>query len=115
MAEEATTIEQPLPAQEVPEFYVDASAFYASVYDLVIEHGLRYPSASPTGPVPQVRIRMSLPHAWVVAKILNKVMREHVAKLGPISLPKAVLAELKLEDEYRQDMGGHGESGPTDR
>jgi hypothetical protein len=114
MSPEVEQTELPEPTRQVPEFYVDATALYASVYDLLIVCGLRQTSATPPTVVPQVRIRMSLQHAWIVAKILNRVMREQIAKQGPIGLPRDLLTELKLVDEYREDMGGNGEPGPAD-
>ena len=95
---------QQTPA-DLPEYYVNATKFYATPYDVVIDHFLRAPAAGIADLAPQVRIRMSLQHAWIVTKILDKLIREVIEKQGPIPLPLELLAELGLKEEYLQEAG----------
>jgi len=107
MTEKVEEGQPPFSLSDAPEFYTNYARIFSTPYDILIEHGVRYAEAYSPSQVPLVRIRTSLEHAWVVAKILNRVIRKHIEMQGPIALPKDMVKELDLEEEYRQDMG-HG-------
>lgn len=88
----------------VPDYYSDSVSFEISVYGVTLEFGqTRKPPPNFKGPVPvspKVRIHMSPQHAKVMAKLFARNMADYEAKVGKITLPAALLDELKLKDEW---------------
>jgi len=105
MTEKVQEAQPSVPLSDVPEFYTNYARIISTPYDMLVEHGVRYAEMYSPAQVPLVRIRTSLEHAWVIAKIMNRAIRKHIETVGPIALPKDMLKELQLEEEYRQDMG----------
>ena len=88
----------------LPSVYTDAVVFEVSVYGVTIEFGqTRKPPPGYTGKAPHtplVRVHMSPQHAKVMAKVFAKNMKAYEQQLGKIELPKALLNELHLTDEW---------------
>lgn len=88
----------------IPDTYADVVAFEVSVYGVTIEFGQsRKPPPGFTGKVPhtpRVRVHMSPQHAKVMAKVFVQNMKAYEEQVGKIHLPQALLAELKITDEW---------------
>jgi len=86
------------PEFAVPEFYVDGSAYEASVYTVTLVLG----TSMSTGHLrPSTTIRMSHTHAKVLAMALKRFLKQTEEALGaPIAIPKQALEEtgLSLDD-----------------
>jgi len=92
---------QPPTTDAVPEIYCNTASFTVGLYDALIRLGVEVvgdDGKSQSHPV--IHIRMSHPHAWVFAKLLNRILDEAIADIGPFSIPDDVLQRLHLEDEY---------------
>ncbi|MBI4491923.1 MAG: DUF3467 domain-containing protein [Chloroflexi bacterium] len=87
----------------VPDVYSDAVQFEVSVYGVTIEFGQGQkppPGVKRVPHRPRVRVHMSPQHAKVMAKIFVKNMRAYEEQIGKIPLPKELLDELGVEDEW---------------
>ena len=72
---------------------------------MLIEFLEVYPDA--VGPTKsQALLRMSPEHAWVMVKVLDRLLLNRIKEHGPIRIPAALIEELGLEEEYENDMGG---------
>ena len=90
----------------VPEFFADFTGVQVGPYGAILDFGLRQPVGKEgTPPAPQVRVRMSVEHLWVVSKIVDRTLRQFVEAAGPLPLPRQLLKEMELEGEYDRDMG----------
>ena len=65
---------------------------------------MRGPAGEEAPPIPQVRIRMSMEHLWVVTKITDNLLQSYIDEVGPLPLPAGLVKELGLEEEYKEDM-----------
>lgn len=109
MTETAPLTDKPVSPVEIPEFYSNVARAFVSAWDVLIEHGIRGPEGQVINPASLVRIRMSIEHAWVLAKLLDRLLAEHVRTVGRFSLPAELLSQLKLEDTYRKEVEGANE------
>lgn len=92
------------PKAEVPEFYVNSFQFTCTVWDTHLQFGLRPVVSGETQlPEPQVIVRMGKEHAWIVCKLMDRVLKDYMRDVGPISISQDLLEQLELEDEYRAD------------
>jgi hypothetical protein len=89
---------------EIPEFYANSFFFTCSVWDAHLEFGLRPVIKGETQPPEaQVIVRMSKEMAWVICKLMNRVLKDYMHDVGVMSLSQDLLEQLELEDEYRAD------------
>jgi hypothetical protein len=88
--------------RSIPEYYTNSVRLSLSAWDVLMEHGLR--GAENEGYEPIFRQRMSLEHAWVFAKILDRTMKHYISEHGRIPLPEELLQELDLDDIYEEEM-----------
>jgi hypothetical protein len=90
--------------QEKPvQIYANAVQFTLGAFDAFLEFALNAPKE--TTPKPLVRVHMSIEHAWVMAKIMDRIFADFRMKGGKFTIPPEVLNQLGLTDEYREDMG----------
>lgn len=87
---------------EVPEYY--GSSIHVSVgpYEVVVDVGRSDPGSGEA--VPEFRQRMSLQFAWVYAGILQRLLDRYIRDNGPISLPKNVVEQLELTEQYERQL-----------
>ena len=85
---------------EVPEFYVNQTAISVSAYDVLIAFSEAYSDQL----APRVQVRTSIEHAWVLAKVLDRVIKIHIRDVGPIHLPSGLLDDLGLVEQHKADM-----------
>lgn len=97
---EAKQMDQEKPTQ----VYANSVNFNLGAFDAFIDFSLRTPDDQT--PPPLVRVHMSIEHAWVMVKIIDRVFADYRMKGGKFTIPPQVLEELGLNDEYREDMGG---------
>ncbi len=83
--------------------YSNAANFTIGAFDTFLEFSLRSPDTP--NPRPIVRVHMSIEHAWVMAKLIDRLFADYRQKGGKFTIPQQVLLELGLTDEYREDMG----------
>ena len=88
-----------------PEFYVDSTILQVGPYGALLDFALRGLTGEGAPPIPQVRIRMSIEHLWVVTKITDNLLQKYIDEVGPLPLPAGLVKELGLEEEYKEDMG----------
>lgn len=94
----------PSSQSEVPEFYINSFHFTCTVWDTHLQFGLRPVVNGETQlPEPQVIVRMGKEHAWIVCKLMHRVLKDYMREVGPISISEELLEQLELEDEYRAD------------
>lgn len=92
------------PQSEVPEFYINSFHFACTAWDAHLQFGLRpVVKGKPQPPEPQVIVRMSKEHAWIVCKLMHAVLKRYMRDVGLISIPQDLLKQLELEDEYKAD------------
>lgn len=88
----------------IPETYADSAGFRIGLYGISLEFGIiQATSASYKGRapiVPRVRVHMSPQHAKVMAKLFVRNMQTYEETFGRIQIPKAVLDELQLSEEW---------------
>ena len=87
-----------------PEFYVDSTILQIGPYGALLDFGLRRSTVEEDSLIPQVRIRMSIEHLWVVTKITDNLLQKYIDEVGPLPLPAGLVKELGLEEEYKRDM-----------
>ncbi len=96
--------QQPSTDTEVPnQVYANSVGFNFGAFDLFMDFALRTPE-NPS-PQPLVRVHMSIQHAWVMAKILDRLFAQYRQTGGRFTIPEPVLNELGLTEEYKEDMG----------
>ena len=101
--QEATALDSEAPESPVvPEYYVNSFNVSYSAYDAVAQFGRRGPRLEDLSAV--VNLRMSLPQVWVLGTLLIKSMREFIKTHGPITLPRVVVEELGLVEEYEEQL-----------
>jgi hypothetical protein len=91
----------PVETNRLPEFYSNVAMLSMSAYDVTITFNLR---DTENNVVPQVRVRNSLPHAWIFAKILDRLLKGYIREVGRIPIPKDLLEEMGLTEAYDADM-----------
>jgi hypothetical protein len=95
---------QPDSEQESPhEFYTNSVQINMGPFDMFLDFSNRTPE-HPT-PKPSARIYTSIQHAWVMAKIMDRLFAQYRQGGGTITIPDQVLNELGLIEEYREDWG----------
>ena len=100
--QEATVSQGPTAGQAIPEFYTNSVSISVGAWDLVLDFGLRGPGSGDA--VPVFRQRMSIQHAWVMCKLLDRLLTRYIADNGPITLPKSLVEELELSEEYKSQL-----------
>jgi hypothetical protein len=91
------------PAQ-LTQVYANSVNFTLGAFDAFLDFALRTPEEQ--NPKPLVRVHMSIQHAWVMAKIIDRLFAAFRQQGGKFTIPEQVLNELGLLEEYREDMGG---------
>ncbi len=84
----------------VPEFYGSSVHIWVNPYEVVVDVGSRDPGSD--SPTPVFRQRMSLQFAWVYCAILQRTLDRYVRDNGPITLPKNLLEQLDLTEQYQR-------------
>ncbi|SRR6266540_2363327 len=88
----------------IPETYSDSVGFEMSLFSITLEFGKsQKPRSGTTGKPPhiaRVRVHMSPQHAKVMTKMLVKNMQGYEDQLGKIHIPKELLDQLGLEEEW---------------
>ncbi len=84
----------------VPEFYGSSVHISVGPYEVVVDVGSREPDSD--SPTPVFRQRMSLQFAWVYCAILQRTLDMYVRDNGPITLPKNLLEQLYLTEQYQR-------------
>ena len=96
---EVRRVDQGLPGpQTFPEYYTNAFNLAISAWDVILDYGIR--GSTPLEFQTLFRQRMSLQHAWAMCKLLDKGLQHFIRTNGPITLPRHVLEELGLVEEY---------------
>lgn len=97
------SVSQPDNSQEeLPElFYANSVSVNMGPFDVFMDFAIRMPENP--NPRPVARVHMSLQHAWVMAKIIDRLFAQYRQSGGKITIPENVLNELGLFDEYRED------------
>lgn len=90
-------------SEELKQVYANSVGFNFGAFDVFMEFSLRTPEN--LNPTPSVRVHMSIQHAWVMAKILDRLFAQYRQGGGKFTIPPPVLNELGLTDEYKEDMG----------
>jgi len=94
---EQPKIENPMvPASKVDDLYVNSVGFTVSIYEFLLQFGVRTTPDKSVAPV--VNIRMSPQHAKVMARLFMRQVRAYEQEIGPIYLPAKLIEELHLED-----------------
>jgi hypothetical protein len=90
---------------DIPDFYVDRMRLTVTVFGVNITFGLGNPHPEEGNPedvldvMENVRLRMSLEHAKLMAILLRKQIKSYEEKNESIvALPKSILEALKLTD-----------------
>lgn len=87
----------------IPDTYADSTRFDITVYGVTLEFG-QIRSVAGVGHrsshIPRVRVSMSPQHAKVLAKLLMKNMKAYEAQVGKITLPRQVLEELGIAEDW---------------
>jgi hypothetical protein len=102
--QDRTTEEEHPKTPEILDFYANSVNFNLGAFDAFVDFSLRTPDNP--NPEPSVRIHMSIEHAWVMAKIIDRVFAQFRQQGGKFTIPDQVLNELGLMEEYRDDFGG---------
>jgi len=93
----------PVGSEQPLQVYSNSVNFTLGAFDAFVDFTLRTPEDQ--NPKPLVRVHMSIQHAWVMAKIIDRVFAQFRQQGGKFTIPEQVLNELGLTDEYREDMG----------
>lgn len=88
----------------VPDVYADGTRFFLSPYGLTVYLQQKDHLQEPDRNVAHLvcKVNMSHAQAWVFSVMLSRLLDRYVREVGPIPLPKKLVADLKLEDEYRE-------------
>jgi len=81
----------------VADHYVNSVGFTVSVYEFLLQFGLK--GDQKTDAIPLVNVRMSPQHAKVMAKLFMRNVKAYEKEVGPIYLPQQLIQELHLEEE----------------
>lgn len=84
------------------EIYANALQFNLRATDAHLDFGLQSPD-NPT-PAPLVRVHLSIPNAWILAKLIDRVFAQYIQEGNRFTIPEPVLSELGLLEEYREDL-----------
>jgi hypothetical protein len=91
------------PAEDVPDYYVDAVRIAVGPYGFVLELGIQGIGDAPgSEKAPTKRlamVRMSPQHALVVSKLLQKNVARYQQQFGRITLPDDMYRELGIEPD----------------
>jgi hypothetical protein len=91
------------------EVYANAFIAHLGAYDALFEFVLESPSSSDASQSEQhrvARVRVSLEQAWVMARLLNKIVEQRIGQSGPLSIPEEVIARLGLDKDYQEMWKG---------
>ena len=91
-------------ADEIPDIYTDNMQVTTSVFGVNITFGCSVPhpvsGGTPMPAEPQVRIRMSLEHAKIVAMLLRRQLKGYEETSGTtIQIPYNVYTSIGVADE----------------
>jgi hypothetical protein len=91
-------------AEEIPDIYTDQMQVTTGVFGVNITFALTEPhpvsGGTPRSAEPQVRVRMSLQHAKVIAMLLRRQLKNYEAQTGTdIQIPQNVYASLGIPEE----------------
>jgi len=86
----------------VPQFYGSSVHISLGPYEVVIDVGRRDPGSREV--IPEFRQRMSLHFAWVYSAILQRTLDRYIRDHGPITLPKNILEQLELTEQYERQV-----------
>lgn len=91
---------------DIPDFYADRMRLTVTVFGVNISFGMGNPHPDQNNPenvldvLENVRIRMSLEHAKVMAMILKKQIQEYERQNETqVAIPKQIIEALQLKDE----------------
>ena len=83
--------------EAVPDYYVNSVGFTVSIYEFLLQFGLKGDEKS--APRTLTRIRMSPQHAKVMAKLFLRNVKAYEQEVGPIYLPQKLIQDLRLEED----------------
>ena len=89
----------------VPEIYANSARAVLSPYDLLVKlYRADGDPENPSGPQMELvgKLRMSHAQAWVLVKILDRLLNDYVEKVGPIHLPEDLVNERNVRAEYEE-------------
>ena len=86
-------------SQPVADHYVNSVAFTVSVYEFLLQFGIKTDQKSE--PTPLVNVRMSPQHAKVMARLFLRNVKAYEREVGPIYLPQQLIQELHLDDDEK--------------
>jgi hypothetical protein len=78
-----------------PDIYSNNVNLTISVYDVCFDFSLKHNPEE--DPEKLVAVRMSPPHAKVLALLLKKYLSNYEKDIGPINLPEGLTKELKVD------------------
>lgn len=86
--------------EAVPEYYADFVKISANLFSIILELGVQgvresHPAGRPPAKI-LARVRISPPHAVILAKLLEKNLEAYQKAVGPIPIPEKVYQELGL-------------------
>lgn len=94
--------EQEPKQEEINEVYANSFSLNYGAFDVLLDFGLRN---SDDPPVIKARVHMSMEHAWVMVKLIDRGFQEYRQHGGKFTIPLEVLNQLGLTEEYREDFG----------
>jgi hypothetical protein len=83
----------------VQDYYVNSCGFTVSVYEFLLQFGIKTDQKSESQPL--VNVRMSPQHAKVMAKLFLRNVQAYEREVGPIYLPQKLVQDLHLENEEK--------------
>ncbi len=99
-------MEQPIPPQAVTPkqsiFAIGANVSVGPIASFIDFYALPESAAAN---IPDLRVHLTYEHAWVIAKLLDRTITQHIARGYRFTLPIEMLNQLGLIDEYREDFG----------
>lgn len=88
---------------DVPDLYIDSVRIAVGPYGFVLELGNQGVADTPGSEKPPIRrlalVRMSPQHALVLARLLEKNVRQYEERIGKIQLPSDLYRDLGLDPE----------------
>ncbi len=85
------------PEEKVPEFYVNQVNMIVSIYEVLLQFGLK---TNPEQDAQSVaNIRMSPQHAKVMTLLLLKNLRSYEKDIGAIKLPADMAKDMGIEEK----------------
>lgn len=88
---------EPEGKPSVLDCYVNSCGFTVSVYEFLLQFGIK--TDQKIDPTPLVNVRMSPQHAKVMAKLFLRNVKTYEREIGPIYLPPRLIEEMHLDEE----------------